>query len=108
MSSAGAEVARGRLWVTALCASIALGLVSTAAVTGARLLDQPFPGFLVWENGVLAQFHTPTWSGPRAGLPLNRGRIVSLDGGPFPGGAAMLAYAASPPVGTPVRYGVLE
>ena len=108
MSNAGAETARGRLRVTALCAGVALGLVSMAAVTSARLLDRPFPGFLMWENGVLAQFHTPTWTGPRAGLPLSRGRIVSLDGRPFAGGAATLAHAASLPVGTSVRYGVLE
>jgi signal transduction histidine kinase len=108
MSSAVAEAAHGRLRVTAVCAGIAFGLVSMAAMTSARLLDQPFPGFVMWENGVLAQFYAPTWTGSKAGLPLSSGRIVSLDGRPFPGGAATLAHAASLPAGTPVRYGILD
>jgi signal transduction histidine kinase len=91
-----------------LCASIALGLLLAAAVISRPLLDQPFPGFVLWENGVLVQLHSPTWSGPRAGLPLQGGRIVSVDGRPFAGGAALLAQTASLPAGTPVVYGVRE
>jgi len=108
MTSAGAKAARGRRWFAGLYAIVALGLVSTATVVSLRLADEPFAGFLVWENGVLSQFYSPDWTGPSAGLPLSNGRVVSVDGDPFQDGAALLAHAASLPVGTPIRYGVLH
>ena len=108
MSSAGAKTARGRLWFAGLYASLALGLVATATTISMRLIDEPFAGFLLWENGVLSQFYSSDWTGPVAGLPLSNGRVVSVDGDPFEGGAALLAHTASLPIGTPIRYGILQ
>ena len=93
---------------SAWAALLGLGAMALLAVVGqgsARLVGRSFPGFLVWDNGVLASFHREDWTGARAGLP-GLGRVVEVEGRPFPGGSALLALAARAPEGSRVAYKV--
>lgn len=89
--------------------AIAVAVVSAALLAmvlagSLSLVGRPFPGFLVWDNGALVAFNAPDWTGPAAGLPLNGGVVVGVDGQRFGGGRALLEHAAErlPPAG--VRY----
>ena len=93
-------------WLVAPLALLAAASILLASVDSLRLIEKPFPGFLVWDNGVLVQFHTDSWTGAQSGLPMSRGRIVSVDGRPFQSGRALLGETALMPVGSPVRYGI--
>ena len=82
------------------------GLLATVGDGSARLLERPFPGFLVWDNGQLVAFHREGWTGARAQLPLGNGQVIAVDGEPFAGGAELLAHAASLPAGSVIEYRV--
>lgn len=90
-----------------IAASALLGLLLFVGTGSARLLERPFPGFLVWDNGTLVAFHAESWSGALAGLPLGAGRIVAVDGKPFAGGKELLDVAARRPIGSLIEYRVL-
>ena len=96
----------GVRWGLAYAAAslLLLGLVFQGSF---RLVGPTFQGFLVWDNGVLVAFHEDSWTGVQAGLPLNGGRLLEVDGRPFSGGRALQAYAEGLATGTPVRYRVL-
>ena len=94
----GREVGRMRIGRGPAVAALALACAALAALVAAdslRLVGRPFPGFLVWDNGTLVALHTAEWTGPRAGLPLNGGRVVAVDGAPFAGGRALLERVAA-------------
>lgn len=92
-----------------LLAAIGLGaLLVTVGEGSMRLLERPFPGFLIEDNGRLAAFHEDPWTGAKAGLPLGTGRVVAVDGEPFAGAAALLDHAGSRPPGTEIRYRVVS
>jgi signal transduction histidine kinase len=88
----------------ALAGLLLLGSVIAGSLP---LVGRPMPGFLVWDNGMLVSFHLASWTGAQAGLPLNGGRVVAVDGEPFAGGRALLAHVAARPPGEVVRYRVL-
>ena len=73
-----------------------------------RLIGSGFPGFFLWDNGTLVSFHLPSWTGAKAALPLNGGRIVGFEGGPFTSGSAVLDRAAALPIGTPLQYEIVS
>ncbi len=109
--AAGLERSPGR-WVGpvgasayALCAALLLAVSIEGSL---RLVGATFPGFLVWDNGTLVAFHEENWTGARAGLPLNGGVVVGVDGAPFVGGRALLAHAAERAEGEPITYRVRE
>jgi signal transduction histidine kinase len=94
---------------SALALPVALaGLLLLASVLAGSvsLIGRPMPGFLVWDNGMLVSFHLASWTGARAGLPLNGGRVVAVDGAPFESGRALLAHVAARPAGEVFRYRV--
>ena len=97
---------RWRGWGAALLGALLAGLCVLVAVDSSRLVGRSFPGFLVWDNGYLVSFHDSHWTGPSAGLPLNGGRVITVDGEPFPGGRALLEYADRLPAYTSVDYGI--
>lgn len=98
---------RTRLGLTGVLGLALFLLLSVITVDSLRLVGESFPGFLVWDNGTLVAFHTQEWTGPEAGLPLNGGRIVAVEGRPFVDGRDLLAVAAARPPGTPIAYRVL-
>jgi signal transduction histidine kinase len=103
-----------RVWEWSRTAFVGLLGVSLAVLLGlvardsSRLVGETFPGFLVWDNGTLVSFHTESWTGAQAGLPLNGGRVISVDGQPFSGGRDLLATAASMPAGALISYQILQ
>jgi len=97
---------RSGLRVAALLALPLVVLFAVVAGDSLRLVGEGFPGFLVWDNGTLVSFHTESWTGARAGLPLNGGRVVAVDGRPFRDGRALLENAAAAAPGTPIAYRV--
>ncbi len=99
--------ARARLGL-AVALGIALALLlSVITADSLRLVGEPFPGFVVWDNGMLVSFHTPGWTGAVAGLPLNGGRVIAIDGRPFVDGRDLLATAAARPPGTSITYRIV-
>ena len=93
---------RGKVVVTL---ALALALLAGFVVRdSSRLVGRAFPGFLIWDNGILVALHTSEWSGARAGLPLNGGRILAVDGAPFPGGRALFDAVADRGPGAPHEY----
>ncbi len=88
----------------ALLGFAAAGLLALVFVDSSRLVGHSFPGFLIWDNGSLIALDTASWTGRRAGLDLNRGHVVEVDGHPFIDGSTMLAEIAELEPGTPVRY----
>jgi len=97
---------RYRGWAAAGLGTLLAGLTVLVAVDSSRLIGKSFPGFLIWDNGYLVSFHDEHWTGPSAGLPLNGGRVLEVNGEPFAGGLALLEYAERSPMSTPVSYGV--
>ena len=69
----------------AVAALMALGVV---VASQALAWDTPFPGFLVYRSGAVASLWRADWAGRRAGLRV-RDVIVSVDGEPIAGGAAL-------------------
>jgi signal transduction histidine kinase len=105
MTECAAGKPRGGPPWAALAGLAALALLAVVGWDSARLVGRTFPGFLVWDNGVLASFHREDWTGARAGLPGN-GRLLEVEAWPFRGGAELLALAARTPEGTPLAYRV--
>jgi signal transduction histidine kinase len=96
-------------WRPALVyALVAIALVAVAFQGSVSLIGGGFPGFVVWDNGVLVSFHRPSWTGVRAGLPFRTGVVVGVDGAPFGGGRSLREHAAGLEPGTDVRYRVRE
>ena len=99
---------QSRLGLAALLGLALALLLTMVARDSLRLVGGSFPGFLVWDNGMLVSFHTATWTGAQAGLPLNGGRVVAVEGRPFRSGRDLLATAAAKAPGTPIVYRVLQ
>jgi signal transduction histidine kinase len=64
------------LLVSGLCV---LFLVGQSIVSTGRWLNEPFPGFFVYENLTVGPYHAPGWTGAAAGL-RSLDRIISIDG----------------------------
>ena len=89
--------------------ALTLGLLAAFVVRDStRLVGRAFPGFLIWDNGTLVALHTAKWSGSLAGLPLNGGRILAVDGAPFAGGRALFDAVAAGGPGLAHDYRVRE
>lgn len=86
---------------------VAAGLILVIVSDSSRLVGKTFPGFMIWDNGMLLAFQNTDWTGIQAGLPANS-RIVSVDGEPFRDRAALAARVAQHAVGTPIHYSILQ
>lgn len=71
-----------------------------------RMVGDGFPGFLTLDNGIVAAFRGPGWTGAEVSLPVNGGVVVEVDGEPFAGGQALLDATAGRSPGSTVRYAV--
>ncbi|MEZ4291801.1 MAG: hypothetical protein R3E53_15185 [Myxococcota bacterium] len=78
--------------ILAALALIMAGLFAWIVHDSMRLVGEAFPGFMIWDNGMLLAFHGSDWTGIRAGLP-TYGRILAVEGQPFVDRAALLAQA---------------
>ncbi|MCA9502316.1 MAG: hypothetical protein KC616_04505 [Myxococcales bacterium] len=95
-----------RSMILAALALIMAGLFAWIVHDSMRLVGEAFPGFMIWDNGMLLAFHGSDWTGIRAGLP-TYGRILAVEGQPFVDRAALLAQVRAVPLGTPVEYALL-
>lgn len=108
MAAASMPLQTSRLLPVAGLGVLLFGLLAVVTADSARLLGQRFPGFFVWNNGYLVSFHTERWTGARAGLPLNGGQLIGVDGEPFRGGGELLERTARAPLGTVFSYRVQQ
>lgn len=97
---------RGLIGIVALTL-VAGGLLLTVVSDSSRMVGRTFPGFLIWDNGMLLAFHDADWTGISAGLP-TYGRIVEVDGAPFQDRASLMDLASRRPLGTPIHYEILK
>jgi hypothetical protein len=84
----------------------ALILLAVVVPPSLSLIGRPFSGFLVWDNGVLVALHRESWTGARAGLPLNGGVLVEVDGEAFESGTALREHVAAGEPGRRLRIRV--
>ncbi len=96
-----------RPWIAALALAL-LGLLGVVGADSVRKVGEPFPGFFVWNNGFLVSFHSADWTGARAGLPLNGGRITAFESKPFRDGRSVYTRVREAPLGSPLAFRVLD
>ncbi len=82
-------------------AAVAVGIVCVA--NGARRIGQPFPGFLVAENGIVVSIARPAWALERAAEILFA-RVIAIDGEPVRDGLDLERHLASLPPAFPAQY----
>jgi signal transduction histidine kinase len=87
-------------WGAAAAASL---IIACCTANSLRWLDQPFPGFFVWEDLFVAAVGGTDWTGYEAGIPFQT-RVVSMDGEPLRSARDLYARAARLPEGTAARY----
>jgi signal transduction histidine kinase len=97
---------KGFLGIVAL-AVLCAGLLVIIVTDSSRMAGKSFPGFLIWDNGMLVAFHSADWTGIQAGLP-TYGRILSVDGKPFSNRMALTETASRFSAGTPIRYSIMQ
>jgi signal transduction histidine kinase len=92
------------LLLSGLCVLVLIGqtLVSTA-----RWLNEPFPGFFVYENLTVGPYYAPGWSGAAAGL-RSLDRVVSVDGEELRNRAQLYNLVHNAPVGSVLQYRVVR
>lgn len=92
------------LLLSGLCVLVLIGqtLVSTA-----RWLNEPFPGFFVYENLTVGPYYAPGWSGAAAGL-RSLDRVVSVDGEELRNRAQLYNLVHNAPVGSLLQYRVVR
>ena len=82
-------------------------LATRTTITSSEWVGRPFPGFMLLDNRVIASIGLPGWSG--AAVPdLYQSQVVTVDGRPVRSASEVYDVAASLPVGTQVRYGLLR
>ena len=54
--------------IAILAATVGLGCVGSITFDSLRMIGEPFPGFFVWDNGVLPALHRTQWTGPQLSL----------------------------------------
>ena len=84
-------------------AVLALAVALVGATTSSRWVGEPFPGFLVLENRVIAAAGLTQWPAV-AGGEIYQHEIVSMDGRPVERADDLHDYVRSLPVGTEVVY----
>jgi sigma-B regulation protein RsbU (phosphoserine phosphatase) len=72
-------------------------------VNAVRMVNKPFPGFLVYPFPYIGSMGHVEWTGPKADLKL-MDRIVSVNGAPVDSGKAVMHTARRLPLGSPIHY----
>ena len=82
-------------------------LVLFVASGSLRLVDRTVPGFLVFDNGIVAAFFGSEWTG-RDRMPFGGAVLLEVEGEPFAGGRELLATIAEKAPGEVVRYEIRD
>src|SRR5436309_1637035 len=96
----GEGMPRRSFWLLS-CAFLALAgfaLARTAAFVG-----RPFPGFLIYPNGMVSLFGSDDWPGVAAGLD-GWDVVTAVDGHPVTTAREVLGIVRAAPAGTVFRY----
>ncbi len=90
--------------IVLLAATGLLLLVTAIGVVGSSAwIDQPFPGFLLLENKVVASAGLSSWPATRESG-IYQHQVVAVDGRPLSDARWLREYASSLPVGSELRY----
>jgi signal transduction histidine kinase len=82
-------------------------LVGQTVLDTARWMNEPFPGFFVYENLVVGPYYAPGWTGAASGLrPLDQ--IVGIDGRKLRHRSEIYATVRRAPSTTSFRYRVIR
>jgi signal transduction histidine kinase len=84
-----------------------LFLIAHTFVSTGRWLNEPFPGFFVYENLTVGPYYAPGWSGAPAGLRA-LDRIRSVDGQELQSRAQLYNLVRNAPAGAVLQYRVLR
>ena len=82
-------------------------LVSQSILYSSRWLNEPFPGFFVYENLTVGPYYAPGWTGAASGL-RSLDRIVSIDGRNVRQRAELYDHVHGSPSGTVFQYRVVR
>jgi signal transduction histidine kinase len=93
-------------WRPLLVVALVLPVVIAAVVTSLAWFRAPFPGFFLMRNRVVPTVSGFDWPPHRERF--FHAQVVAVDGTPVDSSAAVYAYVAARPVGTPVRYALLR
>ena len=88
-------------FVIAVCV---VGLALFCAIGSARLINEPFPGFLVLENGVIASAGLPHWPTAVHGDSIYQHVVIAVNGQPVTTGEDVYNLVSDLPLGAPVTY----
>ena len=84
-----------------------LALLAQTLVFTARWLNEPFPGFFVYENLTVGPYYAPGWSGATSGLRA-LDRVVSVDGQELHSRAQLYKVVRNLPAGSVLQYRVVR
>jgi signal transduction histidine kinase len=100
--------APGVVRASAFAWALAVALLATrTTITSSEWVGRPFPGFMLLDNRVIASVGLPGWSGASVS-DLYQAQVATVDGRSVRSASEVYAWAASLPVGTQVRYGLLR
>ena len=91
-------------FVTAILALVLLG---QSLMSSGRWLNQPFPGFFIYQNLTVAPYSAPGWGGSAAGLQ-SLDRVVSVGGSVLSDRAELYDRVRSLPAGSIINYQVMR
>jgi len=90
-----------------ITAILALVLLGQTLVSSGRWLNQPFPGFFIYQNLTVAPYSVPGWDGMAAGLQ-SLDRVVSVGGSVLNGRAELYDRVRHLPAGSKINYQVMR
>ena len=90
-----------------ITAILALVLLGQTLVSSGRWLNQPFPGFFIYQNLTVAPYSVPGWDGMAAGLQ-SLDRVVSVGGSVLNGRADLYDRVRHLPAGSKINYQVMR
>lgn len=82
-----------------------VGLLGQSLLGSARWLNEPFPGYFVYENLTVGPYYAPGWTGAASDL-RSLDRIVGIDGHDLPRRAELYDHVRRSPAGTVFQYRV--
>ena len=85
-------------------AVIIVNLALACAIGSSRLINEPFPGFLVLENRVIASNSLSHWPIAQSNKPFYQYAITAVNGHPIATGKEVYTAVKALPVGSPITY----
>ena len=103
ISAESVNVPRGPTFLFGTLCLVMLAVCVVSFASAVWMLNQPFPGFLIYDFPYKGSMGNVDWTGAQADLKL-MDRIVSVNGRPVTSGAEVMRLAHNLPEGSPLRY----